>query len=125
MQQSYRWKMRHKKPDAQQTQRPLRGYAVCRACGLWHSVPRRASIPTQGYFCPQCQQEATDSMRYHAGKAVFWLAIIGITVALFMGARRLAFLERGYTAYGGEYAVLLLPVLIKPISMAIYGSKSK
>ncbi len=40
------------------------------------------------------------------------LAIVVLaTIAIFVWGKRATLVERGYTAYGGEYSLLLLPVL--------------
>lgn len=50
-------------------------------------------------------------MKRHLFKAVQYLALAVVTVALFVWAKESAFAARGYKAHGGEYLILLLPLL--------------
>lgn len=45
--------------------------------------------------------------------AIKWLLIIVGTLLLFRWGQAFAYAERGYSAYGGEYYLLLLPLLWK------------
>lgn len=50
-------------------------------------------------------------MKKRLFKAVQYLALAVVTVVLFMWAKESALAARGYKAYGGEYLILLLPLL--------------
>lgn len=43
--------------------------------------------------------------------AVELAVVLLITVAAFVWGKRAALIERGYTAYGGEYMLLLIPAI--------------
>lgn len=47
-----------------------------------------------------------------AGKLIFWTIVLLGTVLLFNWVRDAARLERGYEAFGGEWLLWLLPVLL-------------
>lgn len=49
-----------------------------------------------------------------ASAAVELAAVLLITVAAFVWGKRAALIERGYTAYGGEYMLLLIPAIYYP-----------
>lgn len=46
--------------------------------------------------------------------AVELAIVLMVTVAAFMWGKRAALIERGYTAYGGEYIFLLIPAIYYP-----------
>ncbi|MCL2107794.1 MAG: hypothetical protein FWH20_00420 [Oscillospiraceae bacterium] len=50
-------------------------------------------------------------MKINKLNIIKWLAIIAITVILFLCAKKHAYEFRGYEAIGGEYIILLLPVI--------------
>lgn len=48
-----------------------------------------------------------------------WLAIIAAGILLFLLGKRVAYIERGYKAVGGEYLLLLLPLLWLAVEQVI------
>lgn len=45
-------------------------------------------------------------------KKKLWYLITGLCIGLYPYLSHLAFLERGYKAYGGEMGVVFIPVLL-------------
>lgn len=45
-------------------------------------------------------------------KKNLWWVLVGACIGVFPYLQHLAFLERGYKAYGGEMAILIIPLIL-------------
>lgn len=82
-------------------------YEVCGKCGREYNVSKNAKIRKRGYICPIC----SGKLKKKAVKAEKYILLTVIGILAFKIAADYALKERGCTAYGGEYLLLLMPLI--------------
>ncbi len=77
--------------------------ALCRKCGHPWNVSVHKKIGKQGYTCPHCTRKSKRIQKIALFITGFVISFLIVPIC-----SELAYLQRGYRAYGGE---ILIPVL--------------
>lgn len=77
--------------------------ALCRKCGHPWNVSIHKKIGKRGYVCPHCTKKSK-----RINEAALFISGFVISILAVPIGSNLAYLQRGYRAYGGE---ILIPVL--------------
>lgn len=101
-------------------------FAKCKECGRTWNISVFKQIPSNGYICPYCRGKAKREQRNIRNKmaagAAKYLILTLTGIILFHMTAEAAYIERGYRAYGGEYLLLLLPLIWYAIETTVHDT---
>lgn len=95
-------------------QNQIKNYKRCSICYRKWNVSINNEVDEDDYICPHCISKIRRAKRQKILKKcskvlVKYLAISLLAIFIYMYATSQAFIERGYSAHGGEVFILLLP----------------
>ena len=93
--------------------------AVCKKCGLPWNVSIHTKISKRGYICPHCTSKA------RIKKVVLFVVGFIVSCLLVPQFADIAYMQRGYKAYGGEIFIPLLYLVIVGVIKEFLDIKKK